>query len=64
MCQGRVLAVTKLPAYAGTAVVRIAVPIALADEVRSMKRLPRTGLKRGPEPWVKDRPEKEAQNDG
>ena len=64
VCRGRVLAVTKLPAYAGTAVVRIAVPIAMADEVRSMKRLPRTGLKRGPEPWVKDRPEKEARNDG
>ena len=64
VCRGRVLAVTKLPAYAGTAVVRIAVPIALADEVRSMKRLPRTGLKRGPEPWAEDRPEKEARNDG
>ena len=59
VCRGTVLAVTKLPAYAGTAVVRLAVPLELADEVRSMKRLPRTGLKKGPEPWVRERPEKE-----
>jgi len=39
--------------------VRLAVPLELADEVRSMKRLPRTGLKKGPEPWVRERPEKE-----
>ncbi len=46
VCRAKVLAVTKLPSYAGTAVVRLAVPIDLVDVVRSMKRLPRTALKK------------------
>ena len=40
-CKGRILNVRKLPAYAGTAVVSMAIPTGFADEVRSMKRLPR-----------------------
>lgn len=42
VCKGRVLKVTKLPSYAGTAVVRLGVPIEFIGEVRSMKRLPRS----------------------
>lgn len=41
VCQGRILRVTKLPAYEGTAVIRMAVPQEYIDTVRSMKRLPR-----------------------
>ena len=41
VCAGRILAVRKPEAYAGTAVVSMAVPTEFADEVRSMKRLPR-----------------------
>jgi len=41
MCKGTVASVKKLKAYAGTAVVGIAVPKEYADEVRSMKRLKR-----------------------
>jgi Fe-S-cluster-containing hydrogenase component 2 len=41
VCQGRVLKVSKIPAYAGTAVISLAVPKEQIDEVRSMKRLPR-----------------------
>ena len=41
MCKGTVTSVKKLKAYAGTAVVGIAVPKEYADEVRSMKRLKR-----------------------
>ena len=43
VCKGRILRVTKLPAYAGTAVIRMAVPQEHIDDVRSMKRLPRGG---------------------
>lgn len=39
VCAGRILAVRKPEAYAGTAVVSMAVPTEFADEVRSMKRL-------------------------
>lgn len=42
ICPGRILRVTKLPAYAGTAVIRMAVAKEHIDEVRSMRRLPRT----------------------
>ena len=41
VCKGTVLAVTKVKSYAGTAVVRLAVPMEYVDVVRSMKRLPR-----------------------
>ena len=41
VCDGTVLAVTKVKSYAGTAVVRLKVPMEYVDEVRSMKRLPR-----------------------
>lgn len=41
VCPGRVLQVTKSKAYAGTAVIRMAVPKAQADQVRSMQRLQR-----------------------
>ncbi|MDR0839608.1 MAG: 4Fe-4S binding protein [Oscillospiraceae bacterium] len=41
VCPARVVAVKKSPAYAGTAVVSIRVPTAFADEVRTMRRLPR-----------------------
>ncbi len=41
LCQGTVTSVRKLKAYAGTAVVGIAVPKEYADSVRSMKRLKR-----------------------
>lgn len=41
VCKGRILRVTKLKDYAGTAVVRMAVPQEYIDEVRSMKRLKR-----------------------
>ena len=44
VCKGEVLQVTKVKSYSGTAVVRLKVPIDMVDEVRSMKRLPRTGL--------------------
>lgn len=42
ICQGKILKVTKLPAYAGTAVIRMAVPTQYIDDVRSMKRLKRS----------------------
>ena len=41
VCSGTVTNVRKLKAYAGTAIVGVAVPKEFADEVRSMKRLPR-----------------------
>lgn len=41
VCKGRILRVTKLPAYAGTAVIRMAVPQQYIDQVRSMRRLAR-----------------------
>ncbi|HAE80279.1 MAG: 4Fe-4S binding protein [Clostridium sp.] len=41
VCKGRILSVKKPKAYAGTAVVSMAVPQEYIDEVRSMKRLPR-----------------------
>lgn len=41
LCKGVVMKVTKIPAYAGTAVVRLRVPIEFVDDVRSMKRLKR-----------------------
>ena len=41
VCRGTVTSVKKLPAFAGTAVIGIAVPKEFADEVRSMKRLKR-----------------------
>lgn len=41
VCKGKVLKITKLQAYAGTAVVRISIPAEYIHEVRSMKRLPR-----------------------
>ena len=41
VCKGTVTSVKKLPAFAGTAVVGIAIPKEYADEVRSMKRLKR-----------------------
>ena len=47
VCKGRILRVTKLPAYAGTAVIRMAVPQEYIDEVRSMKRLPRGAERKG-----------------
>lgn len=40
VCKGTVLKITKLKAYAGTAVVRISIPAEFIHEVRSMKRLP------------------------
>ena len=39
ICKGRVMRVNKPAAYAGTAVIRLRVPMEYADEVRSMKRL-------------------------
>ncbi|MDR3119765.1 MAG: 4Fe-4S binding protein [Clostridiales bacterium] len=39
VCTGRVLAVKKTAAYAGTAVVSIAVPVEFADDVRTMRVL-------------------------
>ena len=42
LCQGRILKVLKRPAYAGTTVISMAVPLEYVDEVRSMKRLPVT----------------------
>ena len=41
VCKGTVTSVKKLKAYAGTAVIGIAIPKEYTDEVRSMKRLPR-----------------------
>ncbi len=41
LCKGTVTSVRKIKAYAGTAVVGIAVPKEYADDVRSMKRLKR-----------------------
>lgn len=41
VCRGTVMRVQKLKAYAGTAVIRLRVPMEFADEVRSMKRLPK-----------------------
>ena len=45
VCRGTVLSVKKPASYSGTAVVSLRVPLEYVDEVRSMKRLPRTGLK-------------------
>ncbi len=47
LCEGTVVSVTKNKAYAGTAVVRLKVPVGYVDEVRSMKRLSRASLKQG-----------------
>ena len=41
VCEGTVTSVKKLKAYAGTAVIGIAIPKEYADEVRSIKRLPK-----------------------
>lgn len=41
VCQGQIIKVTKIPAYAGTAVIRMAVPKEYINTVRSMKRLKR-----------------------
>ncbi len=41
VCEGRILKVTRIPAYAGTAVIRMAVPKEFIGQVRSMKRLKR-----------------------
>lgn len=41
LCPGTIVKVTKLPAYAGTAVIRMAIPKAYINSVRSMKRLAR-----------------------
>lgn len=41
VCVGTILSVKKPKAYAGTAVISMAIPREYADEVRSMKRLPR-----------------------
>lgn len=41
VCQGRILRVQRPESYAGTTVICMAIPKAYADEVRSMKRLPR-----------------------
>ena len=41
VCDGTVVRVTKLPSYAGTAVIRMAIPKEHINDVRSMKRLPR-----------------------
>ena len=45
VCSGTVLSVKKPASYSGTAVVSLKVPLEYVDEVRSMKRLPRTSLK-------------------
>ena len=42
VCEGTILKVTKLPSYAGTAVIRMAIPKEKIGEVRSMKRLKRS----------------------
>ena len=42
LCQGRILKVKKNKAFAGTAVISMAVPKEYIDDVRSMKRLPRS----------------------
>ena len=39
VCKGEVLSVTKLKSYAGTAVIRLKVPLDMVDEVRSIPRL-------------------------
>lgn len=39
VCEGMILEVKTLKAYRGTAVIRMAIPEAWADEVRSMRRL-------------------------
>ena len=39
VCKGKILAVRKPRSYEGTAVIRMAIPVEHADEVRSMKRL-------------------------
>lgn len=41
LCQGEVLSVKKVKAFGGTTVVGLLVPMEYADEVRTMKRLPR-----------------------
>ena len=41
LCKGRILRVKKLSAYAGTAVITMAIPQEYVMDVRSMKRLPR-----------------------
>lgn len=38
-CKGKVLKITKLPSYAGTAVIRISIPAEYIHEIRSIKRL-------------------------
>ena len=45
ICKGRVMRVNKPAAYAGTAVIRLRVPMEYADEVRSMKRLKKEGTR-------------------
>ncbi len=41
VCRGTVLKVTRVKSYAGTAVIRLRVPLEYVDEVRSIARLPR-----------------------
>ncbi len=41
VCPATVLSVTRVPSYAGTAVIRLQIPAELVDQVRSMRRLPR-----------------------
>lgn len=43
VCEGRIINVIKPQSYAGTSVVSMAVAKEYADQVRSMKRLPRKG---------------------
>lgn len=49
LCRGRILRVAKSVSYAGTAVIRMAVPQEYIDDVRSMKRLPRRTKKGEPD---------------
>jgi Fe-S-cluster-containing hydrogenase component 2 len=41
VCQAEVLSVKKAPSFGGTTVIGLLIPAEYADEVRSMKRLPR-----------------------
>ena len=48
LCDGVVEKITRLPAYAGTTVIRLRVPLEFVDDVRSMKRLkPGEGAQHG-----------------
>jgi len=41
VCKGKILQIKRLEAYAGTTVIRMEIPKEYANQVRSMKRLPR-----------------------